>query len=326
MLVVILLVAAGCRGEQAVGMDRVRLQLRGAPQAQFAGYYAAKEKGFYREEQLDVVLMAGGPDAAPEGVVAAAGAEFGLGWLPDLLVARERGAPLANIAQIFQYSGMRELARRDSGIATAADLRGRRVAVWVDGSEYPLLATLAKHGIDPRRDLTLVPQPADMRLFIERRVDAAAAMTYRGYKEVLDAGIRPEGLLVIDFNREGTALLEDGLFVLEPWLRQGANREIAVRFLRASLRGWQYCRDNAPECVDIILRHSPALNREEQIWMMAEVNKLIWGPPAPSVPLGRMQPEAFQRTARILQRFGALQKPADLAAYTSAIWEKATSR
>ncbi len=307
-------------------MERVRLQLRGAAQAQFAGYYAAKEKGFYREEQLDVVLVAGGPDAGPEEVVAAAGAEFGLGWLPDLLVARDRGAALANIAQIFQYSGMRELAHRASGITTAADLRGRRVAVWVGGGEYPLLATLAKYGIDPRRDLTLVAQPADMRLLIARRVDAAAAMTYSGYKEVLDAGVRPEDLVVIDFNREGTALLEDGLFAREPWLRQGANREIAVRFLRASLRGWQYCRDNAPECVEIVLRHSPSLDREEQTWMMAEVNKLIWGPPAPPAPLGRMQPEAFQRTAQILRRLGALQKPADPGAYTSVIWERATSR
>lgn len=306
-------------------MERVRLQLRAAAQAQFAGYYAAKEKGFYREERLDVILVAGGPDAGPEEVVAGAGAEFGLGWLPDLLVARDRGAPLANIAQIFQYSGMRELAHRASGIATAADLRGRRVAVWMGGSEYPLLATLAKYGID-RRDLTLVAQPADMRLLIERRVDAAAAMTYSGYKEVLDAGVRPEDLVVIDFNREGTALLEDGLFAREPWLRQGANRAIAARFLRATLRGWQYCRDNAPECVDIVLRYSPTLDREQQTWMMAEVNKLIWGPPAPPVPLGRMQPEAFLRTARILHTFGALQKPADRSAYTSIIWEQATSR
>jgi len=307
-------------------MERVRLQLRGSAQAQFAGYYAAKEKGFYRDEQLDVVLVAGGPDAAPEEVVAAAGAEFGLGWLPDLLVARDRGAALANIAQIFQYSGMRELAHRASGIATAADLRGRRVAVWLGGSEYPLLATLAKYGIDPRRDLTLVAQPADMRLLIERRVDAAAAMTYSGYKEVLDAGVRPEDLVVIDFNREGTALLEDGLFAHEAWLRQRSNRETAVRFLRASLRGWQYCRDNAPACVDIVLRHSPSLDREEQTWMMAEVNKLIWGPPAPPVPLGRMQPQAFQRTARILRQFGALRKAPDRGAYTSVIWEQATSR
>ncbi|MBI3989386.1 MAG: ABC transporter substrate-binding protein [candidate division NC10 bacterium] len=313
-------------GQQAAAKDKVRLQLKWDTQAQFAGCYAAKEKGFYDQENLDVTIVPGGPDIVPEQVVADGGAEFGIDWLPSLLVARDQGIPLVNIAQIFQYSGMRELAYKDSGIKGVADLRGRKVAVWFNGNEYELLTTLEKYKIDRHKDVTLVQQPFDMNLFIQKQVDAAAVMTYNEYKQVLDAGIRPEDLVVIDFNQEGTAMLEDGIFVREDWLKVAKNQEIAVRFLRASLRGWEYCRDNAAECVEIVLKQSPALGREHQTWMMAEINKLIWGPPKPSAELGYMDPEAFKRTADIALRFGVIKKPAAPSAYTPMIWEMATKK
>src|SRR5438876_5895088 len=158
--------------------DKVTLQLKWVTQAQFAGYYAAKAKGLYTAELLDVTIRPGGPDIVPEQVVAGGGAQFGLDWLPSLLSAREQGAPLVNIAQLFAYSGMRELAFKASGIKGAGDLRGRKVAVWFGGNEFALLATLEQYRIDPQK--------------------------------VLDAGVKPEDLVVIDFNKEGTAMLEDG--------------------------------------------------------------------------------------------------------------------
>ena len=307
-------------------VDKVQLQLKWVTQAQFAGYYAAKARGFYTGENLDVTIRPGGLDIVPEQVVAGGGAQFGIDWLPSLLSAREQGAPLVNIAQVFAASGMREIAFKSSGIKGPADLRGRRVAVWFGGNEFELLATLEKYRIDRNKDVTLVQQPFDMNLLLQKQVDAAAAMTYNEYKQVLDAGVKPEDLVVIDFNREGTAMLEDGIFVRADWLRDARNKALAARFLRASLRAWEFCRDRPAECVDIVLKESPVLGREHQTWMMAEINKLIWGPPAPRAPLGKMDPEAFKRTADICLKFGVIKKPAEPAAYTHEIWELAQKR
>jgi NitT/TauT family transport system substrate-binding protein len=318
------LLALGDPGASRAAAETVRLQLKWVPQAQFAGYYAAQAQGYYAAESLEVTLLPGGPDLVPEDVVARGGAELGIGWLPSLLTAIERGPPLVNIAQIYARSGMRELAFKSSGIRSVADLRGRRVSVWPGGHEGPLLATLEKYGIDRTRDVTLVPQGLGMAPFLDKKVDAAAAMTYNEYRQVLDAGVKPDELTVIDFDAEGTAMLEDGLFTRTDWL--GRHQEVAARFLRASLRGWTFCRDRVDECADIVLRHNPALVRSHQVWMMAEVNRLIWGPPAPPSPLGKMDPAAFDRTAAIARRFGVLKRPADRAAYTHEIWELATRK
>ena len=309
-----------------VAPDKVTLQLKWVTQAQFAGYYAAKQKGLYGAEQLDVTIRPGGLDIVPERVVADGGAQFGLDWLPSLLSAREQGAPLVNIAQLFAYSGMRELAFKASGIKGAGDLRGRKVAVWFGGNEFALLATLEQYRIDPQKDVTLVQQPFDMNLLLQKQVDAAAAMTYNEYKQVLDAGVKPEDLIVIDFNKEGTAMLEDGVFVKADYLKAAKNRDVAARFVRASLKGWEFCRDKPAECVDIVLKESPVLGRRHQTWMMAEINKLIWGPPRPTTPLGKMDPAAFKRTANIALKFGVIKKPADASAYTHEIWELAQKK
>lgn len=319
----LVLLAAAATEAKAQTADKVTLQLKWVTQAQFAGYYAAKAKGFYEAERLDVTLKPGGPDLLPERGVIGGDAQLGVDWLSNLLNARDRGVPVVNIAQVFAYSAAREIAFKSSGIKGPADLRGRTVAVWLAGNEYSLFATLEKYGIDRRRDLTIVPQPFDMKLLLERKVDAAAATTYNEYKQVLDAGVKLEDLVVIDFNREGTAMLEDGIFATADWLREPRNKTIAARFLRASLKGWEYCRDRPDECVDVVLRESPRLGRDHQTWMMAEVNKLIWGPPRPRTPLGKMDPEAFKRTADIALKFGVIKKPADIGAYTDEIWELA---
>jgi NitT/TauT family transport system substrate-binding protein len=323
LVVALVLVAAACGQRQGTAeRSRVRLQLKWVTQAQFAGYYAAQAKGYYAQEHLDVTITPGGQDIAPEQVVAGGGAEFGINWLPSLLASRDRGTGLINIAQVFASSGMRQIAFRDSGIRTPADFKGRRIAVWFDGNEFALLATLDKYRLDRHKDVTLVQQPLDMNLLLKREVDAASAMTYNEYKQVLDAGVKPEDLVVIDFNKEGTAMLEDGIFVKEDWLKDPHNKEIAGRFLRASFRGWEFCRDHADECVRIVLGHNSALSLDHQTWMMGEVNRLVWGPPSPAA-FGKMPEAAFARTAAIALKFGVIKKPADARAYTTEIWEMA---
>ena len=307
--------------------NRVRLQLSGPVSAQFAGYYAAKERGFYSDEGLDVRILTGGRSVSPLETVVGRRADIGVGTVPALLSARDRGLPLVNIAQIFQYSGLRLVALKASGIKGAADLRGRKVGVWFGGSEVPLLATLEKYRIDRSKQVTLVSQPLNMTFLLNRLVDAAMALTYREYSELRKAGVDTNGLTVIDFNREGTALLEDGLVAREDWITNPRRLELAGRVLKASLRGWEFCRDRPEECVAILLKHSPNLDRNDQTLMMQEVNRLIWGPPAPKAALGFMDPDAFERTAELLRRFGAITKPAATTnAYTHKAWTVATEQ
>jgi NitT/TauT family transport system substrate-binding protein len=317
--------AAAGTGTLAAPKGKVTLQLKWVAQAQFAGYYAAKERGFYDAAGLDVTVKPGGPDIIPEQVVAGGGAQFGIDWLPSLLSAREQGTPLVNVAQVFQYSGMREIAFASSGIKTVSDLRGKKVAVWFGGNEFELLATLDKYHINRDKDLTLVKQPFDMNLLLSRQVAAAAAMTYNEYHQVLEAGVKPSDLVVIDFNKEGTAMLEDGIFTTESWLKDARNKEVAARMLRASFQGWVFCRDQPADCVDIVLKQDATgvMTKQHQTTMMAEINKLVWGPPAPPHGIGYMEPAAFKRTAEIAHRFGVIKKPATTSAYTHAIWETA---
>ncbi len=306
----------------------VTLQLKWVAQAQFAGYYAALDQGFYAAEGLDVTIAPGGPDIVPEQVVAGGQAEFGIDWLASLLATREQGAPLVNIAQVYTRAGMRQLSWKESNLASPADLKGKKVAVWFGGNEYNLLATLSKYEIDKDSDLTLVQQPFDMNLLLNKEVDSAAAMTYNELYQVLSAGHTVEELNILDYNVEGTAMPEDGIFVSADWLNAAPeNKDIAARFLRASFQGWAYCRDNAEACVDIVLKQDSGgvMTREAQAWQMQEVNKLIWGDPIdPATKIGFLEPELFQFAADTALQFGVITQAASPDAYTHEIWELAT--
>jgi NitT/TauT family transport system substrate-binding protein len=318
--------APAAAGETA----NVSVQLKWVAQAQFAGYYAALDQGFYEAENLNVTIKPGGPDIVPEQVVASGQAEFGINWLASLLATREQGTPLVNIAQVYTNAGMRQLSWKDSNITSPADLKGKKVAVWFGGNEYNLLATLAKYNINKDTDITLVQQPFDMNLLLNREVDSAAAMTYNELYQVLSAGHTIDELNIIDYNTEETAMPEDGIFVSEEWLNAAPeNKDIAARFLRATFRGWEYCRDNVDSCVQSVLENdlSGSATAEAQKWQMDEVNKLIWGDPInPDTRIGYMEPELFQRGADTALQFGVITQAADESAYTHEIWELATGQ
>jgi NitT/TauT family transport system substrate-binding protein len=307
--------------------DKVTLQLKWVTQAQFAGYYAALDQGFYKAENLDVTIRPGGPDIVPEQVVAGNQAELGIDWLASLLAVREQGTPLVNIAQVYTNAGMRELSWKDSNINSPADWKGKKVAVWFGGNEYNVLATLAKYNLKQDTDVTLIQQPFDMNLLLNKEVDSAAAMTYNELYQVLSAGHKIEELNVVDFNKEGTAMPEDGIFAREDWLQDPKNKDIAARFLRASFKGWEYCRDNVDACVDIMVKNDAPGGKDAQKWQVTEINKLIWGDPInKDTKIGYMDPALFKRGAETALKFGVIKQPADEKAYTHEIWEMATKQ
>ena len=307
--------------------DKVTIQLKWVTQAQFAGYYAAQDQGYYKDECLVVAIRPGGLQIEPEEVVGKGEAQFGIAWQPGMLAARDRGVPLQAIAQVFQYSGMRLLSWKESGIRSAADLKGKKVAVWLAGNELELLATLAKHGLDPKKDVAIVPASLDMDLFLQHKVDVAAAMTYNELAQVLETVNPTTGKLyestdlnVIDFNKEGTAMLEDRIIVTEDWIKSARNQDIAVRFLRASIKGWIYCRDHPDDALKIVLKNAPTLGKSHQAWQLNEVNRLIW--PSPQ-GIGMMNAQRWLETANISHRYGVTKTLADVSAYTNEFVQKA---
>lgn len=296
----------------------VRVQLKWVTQAQFAGFYAAAEQGYYEAEGLNVEILPGGPDIGPQQVVAAGGAEFGIDWMGSMLASREQGTKAVAIAQIYQRSGMRQLTWADSGLESFADLAGTVTGVWGFGNQYPLFAALVKNGIDPDNpdDITIFNQPFDMVAFLNREIDSAAAMTYNEMAQVFEYVAEdgtfpvytPEDVNILDLNEEGAAMLEDLIFVNEDWLAQEGNEEIAVKFLRASFRGWTYCRDNAADCVEYVLAQGSTLGAGHQAWMMNEVNKLVW--PSPN-GIGILDEALYQQTAEIALNYAVISAAPD---------------
>jgi NitT/TauT family transport system substrate-binding protein len=313
--------AAGDTGgsEEPAELQPVTLQLKWVTQAQFAGYYAALDQGYYEEEGLEVTIRPGGPDIVPEQVVLGGQAEFGLNWLDNTLATRDQGGEIVNIAQVFARSGMTEVTWKDSGLDAITDLRGKKVGVWLGGNEHKLFAALTKNDIDPESDVEIVAQPFDMNLFLNREVDAAAAMTYNELAQVLEQENPETGELytledlnVFLMSDLGTGALEDGVFVRSDWIQDEANQDIAARFLKASFKGWVYCRDNFEECLQIVLENGPTLGEGHQRWQLNEINKLIW---PNELGIGVMDPAAFDNTAQIALDYGVIQNEASSDAY-----------
>ena len=328
---------AGCGGDDDGGdggsaggdLDKVTLQSKWVVQAQFAGYYAALDQGYYEDEGLDVDIRPGGPDIVPEQVVLGGQAEFGINWLDSTLATRDKGQNIVNIAQVFARSGMTEVTWKDTELDEIVDLRGKKVGVWLGGNEHKLFAALNKNGLDPQKDVEIVAQPFDMELFLNREIDAAAAMTYNELAQVLETKDPDTGdlyqldqLNVMKMSELGTGALEDGVFVREDWIAEEANQDIATRFLKASFRGWIYCRDNPDECVNIVLENGPTLGEGHQRWQMNEINKLIW--PTPE-GIGVMDPQSFDTTNEIALSGKVIKKPATKDAYRTDIAEAAVN-
>jgi NitT/TauT family transport system substrate-binding protein len=293
---------------------KITLQLKWVTQAQFAGYYAAKAKGYYAAQGLDVAIKVGGPNIVPEQVVAGGQAQFGIDWLSSLMSSRDKGIDLVNIAQVFNKSGLTLVTWKDTGLNSVPKLKDKTVGNWLFGNEYEVFAALAKYGMDPvhNKGVTIFQQPFDMNAFLKRQISAASAMTYNELAQVLETKnpktnklYKLSDMNVIKMQDVGTSMLEDGIFTTGKWIKDPANQAIAKKFLAASFQGWIYCRTHLADCVSIVLQNGPALPKGHQTWQMNEVNALIW--PA-TRGIGIMDPVSYKRSARIVKTYGKLKK------------------
>jgi NitT/TauT family transport system substrate-binding protein len=286
--------------EDCTEPDPVRLQLQWFAQSQFAGYYVALDQGFYEAQCLEVTILEGAVEIVPQQVLATGGAEFGLAWVPKALVSREGGADIVNIAQVFERSGTLEVSFADSGIESPEDWAGKKVGNWGFGNEFELTAAISQAGVE---DVELVGQDFTMTALLNGDIDAAEAMIYNEYAQVLEAInpdtgelYQPEDLNVIDFNEVGTAMLQDAVWVNADWIAEEGNEDIATRFLTASFQGWIHCLDSFDECVQVVLDNGSTLGQSHQEWQLNEILALIF--PATN-GIGVMNADLWDQTVAV---------------------------
>lgn len=316
--------AFGLLAGGAWAAEDVTLQLKWVTQAQFAGYYVAKDKGFYEEEGLNVTIKPGGPDIAPTQVIAGGGADVTVEWMPAALAAREKGLPLVNIAQPFKSSGMMLTCLKETGITSPEDFRGKTLGVWFFGNEYPFLSWMATLGIPTTGGpdgVTVLKQGFNVDPLLQKQAACISTMTYNEYWQVIDAGIAPEDLVTFKYQDMGVATMEDGLYVLEDRLKDPAFEEKMVKFVRASMKGWKWAEENPDEAAMIVLENDEtgAQSETHQKRMMGEIAKLTAG------SNGALDPADYERTVATLLAGGSdpVISKAPEGAWTHQITDKA---
>lgn len=302
----------------------VKLQLQWVTQAQFAGYYVALDEGFYEEEGLNVTILPGGPDIAPPQVLAGGGADVMLNWMPSALAAREKGLPVVNIAQPFKTSGLMLTCWKDSGVTSVEDFKGKTIGVWFYGNEYPFLSWMSQAGISTdggENGVTVLKQGFNVDPLLQRQADCISTMTYNEYGQVLDAGVSPDELVTFQYEDQGVATLEDGIYALESNLEDPEFVDKMVRFVRASMKGWKWAEENPDAAAAIVLDNDEtgAQTEAHQVRMMGEIAKLTAG------SNGALDEVDYQRTVDTLLAGGSdpVISAAPEGAWTHAITDAA---
>jgi NitT/TauT family transport system substrate-binding protein len=317
---------AACAGKTSVPAQQsqtpVTLNLQWFPQAQFAGYYVALDKGWYSEVGIDLNIRPGGPDISTINLVRNGSAQFGTSLLADIIVAIEKKNDLISIAQIQQTNGLLLIARKDSGIKGPKDFAGKKVGIWLGNWEAQFDALIAKEGITPN-DFTLISQGFSMDAFIDGKLDVASAMIYNEYYTVVESGLKPEDITIINYTDYGLGFPGDVLFTSTQIAKD--NPDLCVRMLRASLRGWQYAIVHPEEAADIVLKYDPSKTqtRQHQITMMYEVAKLVQ---VNIKPIGYTDYADVRRAIDTLYTYKVLTtQPSPDLIFTNSFWEQAQS-
>ena len=326
----------------------VKVQLKWFPQAQFAGFFVAQAKGYYKAEGLDVQFLPTG-DQSPIQTVATGTADFGTTWITDLLTARQQGIPVVHIAQLFQKSGYTLVSLKSAGLKTPADFKGKRVGVWPSGNEYPAVALLKKYGLTTSLDSTAsnpsvqaVTYPFDPSIVFPDKVDLVSAMTYNEVDQIVGLGYPLDKLQIFNASDYGINLLEDLMFTTERTLANKnfkgsgqSGEDIAAKLVRATIKGWNYAVKNQKEAVQTVLvncgntckgsgtRSSAA---GHQTWQMTEVAKLYNAGPTLKGRAGYLDPATYKANVTLLKSLGILKSDPSPAAVTYKVWEKATGK
>jgi NitT/TauT family transport system substrate-binding protein len=287
-------------GDAAEELIPVKLQLQWLPQGQFAGYFAAVDQGFFEEEGLDVEIIPSGGDIVPQDALANGDVDYAIAWVPKVLGSIEQGANLTEIAQIFQKSGTLQVSWADSGIESVADFEGKKIGSWGFGNEWEIFAAMAAEGLDSTT-VQIITQDFNMNAFLQGDIDAAQAMTYNEYAQLLetvdpDTGelYQPEDFNVISYEETEGAMLQDAIWADTERLESDEEyAETTVAFLKAVIKGWLFAAENPEQASEITIAAGSGWGPSHELWMVNETNKLIW--PSPN-GIGVIDEAAWQKT------------------------------
>jgi NitT/TauT family transport system substrate-binding protein len=293
-------------GENASpALKKVSFAPQWLPQAQFAGFMVAKDKGFYEQEGLDVEIHVGGPDKPPLDLVAAGEATFCTDWLSNAVSKRASGLRIVNLAQIVQRSALMLIARRTSGITRPADLEGKAVGLWVGHFYVAPKIFFRKFGLS----VNIVPNYSSVSLFLENAVQAISAMYYNEYHTIINSGYDPEDLTVFLFRDAGLNFPEDGVYCLGDTFL--SDPRSCRGFVDGSLRGWRYAFTHPEEALDIVMNHAKAAhhatNRAHQRWMLARMKEIIV-PEGDYSHFGKLSVTEFTQVCEALKEFGFIKE------------------
>lgn len=285
--------------------EKVRFVPQWVPQAQFAGYYVALEKGLYRQHDLDLTILRGGPDRPPSECLEKGGADFAVMFLSTGIVKRAQGLRIVNLAQMVQRSALMLVAKKSSGILSPEDLQGKKIGLWGEDFRVQPRAFFSKYGLS----VEMVPQSTTLNLFLRGGVDAASAMWYNEYHMILNAGLDPDELTTFFLADHGMNFPEDGIYCTEETFRK--NPGLCVRFVKASVEGWKYAFAHPDEALDIVMKYvneaNVATSRVHQEWMLGRMKDIML-PPRQDIPMGRLLETSYDHVALELERNGMIDR------------------
>jgi len=283
------------------GRTAVSVRLKWLHQAQFAGFYVAKEKGFYESEGLDVTLNAGGVDFPAVQMVAGGGEDFGVTAADQILLARDKGVPVVALAVIYRKSPMVYFSLKDSGITKLQDFVGKRAGVKLGGNEeLTYRAMIRKAGIDPK-SVNEVVIKYDISPLLQGKVDV-----WPGYaiNEPIVAEERGFPVNLIWPSDYGVSLYADTVFATEKTIAE--RPEIVQKFVRATVRGWQYAIEHPDEAVQCTLTYGEKLDAGHETRMMEASIPLVKPDDA---PVGSMDKDTWAGMAQLLLEQNFMKKP-----------------
>jgi NitT/TauT family transport system substrate-binding protein len=299
------------RGANAQSLAKASLRLKWLPQAQFAGFYLAKNRGFYEAEGIDLTINPGGPNLLTENLVATGADTFGLsGGTDSVFVAREKGLPVVCIGVAHQRTPFVFVSRADGPIKTLADFKGKTIATWFTGANYVLLGMLAQAGIK-QSEVTLQPQQVSVTPFVDGQIDVVTATLYNEFWTLMSRMGRDK-LRTFVAEDNGITFPRDTLITSEAVAKE--KPEMVRGFLRASIRGWREALREPKVAVDAVMAIAPTLTREHQDFMMVECGKLMTAGAAAQEGLFWIDNAAVKSAHDFLLRYDVIKKPLDLAA------------
>ena len=301
---------------QEANSSPIRLQLAWSHQAQFAGVYVAQMRKHFEAEGLDVIVFPGGSALNPINELQIGNADVAIAWFNNAYQLSKPDKPVVNIGQIFTGSDLTVICRISAGVFSAKDMNGKKIGVWGVGDQDIVMELLRNFSI-PSNQVELIKQRPDGKDLIDRNVACATAMNYNEYWKILDAGVPPSDLIVIEPEKYGSINIEDGLYVMRDRLQDPTFRHQMVRFMRALRKGWADARIAPTLAAQQVLNYDASLDIRHQVHMAQSVLELI---PKNNNEFGLFHLDNYGKSLGLLARVSPNQAIDPSLLWTHSIW------